>query len=90
MKKTAFLFAGQGSQHRGMGEDLYRDYEEFREIFDNAETDFDIKKVCFEDEEGLLDKTKYTQPCMVAFAAGVSNILKKHGIKADMLAGLSL
>lgn len=90
MKKTAFLFAGQGSQHRGMGEDLYRDYEEFREIFDNAETDFDIKKVCFEDEEGLLDKTKYTQPCMVAFAAGVSNILKKLGIKADMLAGLSL
>ncbi len=90
MMKTAFLFAGQGSQHKGMGEDLYRDYEEFRQVYDSAETDFDLKKMCFEDEEGLLDQTKYTQPCMVAFAAGVSNILKTLGIKPDMLAGLSL
>jgi [acyl-carrier-protein] S-malonyltransferase len=90
MMKTAFLFAGQGSQHKGMGEDLYRDYEEFRQVYDSAETDFDLKKMCFENEEGLLDQTKYTQPCMVAFAAGVSNILKTLGIKPDMLAGLSL
>ncbi|WP_330366802.1 ACP S-malonyltransferase [Butyrivibrio sp. WCD3002] len=90
MMKTAFLFAGQGSQHKGMGEDLYRDYEEFRQVYDNAETDFDLKKMCFEDENGLLSKTRYTQPCMVAFAAGVSAILKKLGIKADMMAGLSL
>ncbi|MCR5272277.1 MAG: ACP S-malonyltransferase [Lachnospiraceae bacterium] len=90
MMKTAFLYAGQGSQHKGMGEDLYKDFPEFKEIFDNADVDFDIKKMCFEDPDGELSLTKYTQPCMVAFACGMTNILKNRGIKPDMLAGLSL
>ena len=34
--KTAFLYAGQGSQHVGMGADLYRDYPEFRRVFDSV------------------------------------------------------
>ncbi len=88
--KTAFLYAGQGSQHKGMGEDLYRDFEEFREIFDKAELSFDLKKMCFEDPDEELSLTKYTQPCMVAFASGVTAILNKRGIKPDYLAGLSL
>ena len=88
--KTAFLYAGQGSQHKGMGEDLYRDFEEFREVIDSAEASFDIKEMCFEDPDGKLSKTKYTQPCMVAYACGVTAILNKNGKKPDYLAGLSL
>lgn len=88
--KTAFLYAGQGSQHKGMGEDLYRDFDEFKNVFDKAELSFDLKEMCFEDPEGELNQTKYTQPCMVAFAAGVTAILDKNGIKPDYLAGLSL
>ncbi|WP_026528231.1 ACP S-malonyltransferase [Butyrivibrio sp. VCD2006] len=88
--KTAFLYAGQGSQHKGMGEDLYRDFEEFREVIDGADASFDIKQMCFEDPDGKLSKTKYTQPCMVAFASGVTAILNKNGKKPDYLAGLSL
>ncbi len=88
--KTAFLYAGQGSQHKGMGADLYRDYPEFKEVYDNASLDFDLKEMCFEDPQGELSKTKYTQPCMVAFACGMTRILKNKGIKADVLAGLSL
>ena len=90
MMKTAFLYAGQGSQHKGMGEDLYENFEEFKEVFDKAEVSFDIKETCFEDPEGRLSKTEYTQPCMVAFAAGVTKILQKKGITPDILAGLSL
>ena len=88
--KTAFLYAGQGSQHKGMGKDLYNDYPEFKEIFDGVNTDFDLKEICFEDPEGELSQTKYTQPCMVAFACGVTKILKNKGIKPDIMAGLSL
>ncbi len=88
--KTAFLYAGQGSQHKGMGEDLYRDYPEFKEVFDGVKTDFDLKETCFEDPNGELSKTKFTQPCMVAFACGVTKILNNMGIKPDILAGLSL
>ena len=88
--KLAILYAGQGSQHPGTGKDLYEKYPAFRAAFDSAELDFDLHRVCFEDPEGVLTQTQYTQPCMVAFAAGVSAVLAKAGVKADYVAGLSL
>ena len=88
--KLAFLYAGQGSQHVGMGQDLYEQYPQFREIFDNAQLDFDLKKLCFEGPEETLSQTQYTQPCMVAFAAGVTAILRDAGIRPELAAGLSL
>ena len=45
--KLGFLYAGQGSQHPGMGADLYRAYPAFREILDSAEVGFDLKEVSF-------------------------------------------
>lgn len=86
----AFLYAGQGSQHPGMGKDLYESYPEFREAFDSADLDFDLKEICFSDESGLINQTEYTQPSMVAFACGVTAILKNMGICPDYVAGLSL
>ena len=88
--KLAILYAGQGSQHPGMGKDLYEAYPAFRAAFDAAALDFDLHRVCFEDPDGLLNQTEYTQPCMVAFAAGVTAVLQENGVKADDLAGLSL
>ena len=88
--KLAFLYAGQGSQHVGMGRDLYEQYPVFRDIFDGAPVDFDLKKLCFEGPEEQLSDTRYTQPCMVAFAAGVTALLCQAGIQPAMAAGLSL
>ena len=88
--KTAILFAGQGSQHTGMGKDLYERFPAFREVFDNANLPFDLKKMCFENPDDLLLQTQYTQPCLVAFATGVSRVLKDSGILCDYAAGLSL
>ena len=70
--KLGFLYAGQGSQHAGMGADLYEAFSAFRAVYDHAEVDFDLKKVTFEDPDGIINQTRYTQPCMVAFAAGVT------------------
>lgn len=86
----AFLYAGQGSQHAGMGQDLYEIYPLFRQILDDAPVDFDLKKLCFEGPEAQLSQTRYTQPCMVAFAAGVTALLKERGIVPQAAAGLSL
>mgnify|MGYP002609854155 CR=1 FL=1 len=86
----AFLYAGQGSQHAGMGQDLYEIYPLFRQILDDAPVDFDLKKLCFEGPEDQLSQTRYTQPCMVAFAAGVTALLKERGIVPQAAAGLSL
>ena len=88
--KLAFLFAGQGSQKAGMGRDLYEAYPEFRAAFDAAQLGFDLKKICFEDPDGVINQTQYTQPCMVAFAAGVSAVLAGRGIAPEYAAGLSL
>ena len=52
--------------------------------------DFDLKELCFTDPQGLLDQTQYTQPCMTAFAGGVTAVLRDAGITPDYAAGLSL
>lgn len=88
--KLGFLYAGQGSQHPGMGKDLYAAYPAFRHVMDNAPVDFDLTRTCFEDPNEVLGQTRYTQPCMVAFALGVTDILAELGVYPSVAAGLSL
>ena len=90
------VYAGQGSQRVGMGQDFYEKYDSFRETIDGATedvknvTDMDVAKLCFEGPEEQLSQTKYTQPAMVAFAIGVTKLLREAGITADYTCGLSL
>ena len=86
----AFVYAGQGSQHAGMGRDFYQEFPLYREVIDNLDVDFDLKQISFEGPEEVLTRTEYTQPCMVAFAAGVSALLQEEGLTPQMAAGLSL
>ena len=90
--KLGFLYAGQGSQHPGMGADLYKAFPAFRKVLDSAaqQVDFDLKEVSFTDRAGVLNQTRFTQPCMVAFAAGMTALLAERGIVPSAAAGLSL
>ena len=90
--KLGFLYAGQGSQHPGMGADLYAADAAFRQAMDRAQAcvDFDLLSLCFQDRDGLLDRTRYTQPCMVAFAAAMTAALAARGVVPAAAAGLSL
>ena len=88
--KLAFVYAGQGSQHVGMGKDFYEEFPLFAQVFDHAPVDFDLKKLCFEGPEEQLSQTRYTQPCMAAFAVGVTDLLYQEGIRPQLAAGLSL
>lgn len=88
--KTVFLYAGQGSQKVGMGKDFYEEYEAYRELVDQADLDFSLLEKMHEGPEETLSQTEYTQPCMAAFAAGVTQLLELHGVKPDAVCGLSL
>lgn len=91
MYKTAFLFPGQGAQYVGMAKDFYEQVEESKEVFERANKvlDFDVIKMCFEENEEL-NQTEYTQAAMVTACVSILEAVKKKGMKADITAGLSL
>uniref|UniRef100_UPI00241FB8EA ACP S-malonyltransferase n=1 Tax=Emergencia timonensis TaxID=1776384 RepID=UPI00241FB8EA len=86
--KLGILFAGQGSQAVGMGKDLYENCQAFRQVFDILSEQ--QRQIAFEGPMEALSDTRYTQPIMVAFAAGVMAELQKAGVEPVMTAGLSL
>lgn len=94
--KLGFVYAGQGSQKVGMGQDFYEKYDLYKETIDNATnsvkpvTDMNVAELSFNGPEDKLSQTRYTQPAMVAFAIGVTKLLHERGIKADYTLGLSL
>lgn len=88
--KTVFLYAGQGSQKAGMGKDLYEEFEIYRNVIDGLNMDTNLRYYMHEAKLEELSQTEITQPCMAAFAAGVTAVLKAHGIMPDAACGLSL
>lgn len=92
MGKIAFIFSGQGAQYVGMGKDLYNNYDVSKKIFEiaNEALNMDLKKLCFEGPEQQLNETENTQPAIVTVTLSALEALKQNGIKADVVAGLSL
>jgi [acyl-carrier-protein] S-malonyltransferase len=92
VKKTAFLFPGQGSQAVGMGLDLYQAYDFAKEIFDQAEeiTKINVSDLCFNGPMADLTQTIHLQPAITAVNLALLSALKQKGINADLCAGHSL
>lgn len=90
--KIGFLFPGQGAQSIGMGKDLYENYQEVRDIYENVHkiTGVDIKKITFDGAEQELSKTQNTQIAVLTMSLAILKLLEKKGINAEISAGLSL
>lgn len=89
--KTAFIFSGQGSQHPGMGKELYDNFDCVKEVFDKADNalGFKISEICFGEDERL-NETEFTQPALLTMSTALSALVKEKGLKCDYAAGLSL
>ena len=92
MKKTAFLFPGQGSQSVGMGEEFYREYDIVRESFDMAEeiSRTNISKLCFKGPVEELTTTVNLQPAVTAVNLACLAVIEKEYIEFQHCAGHSL
>jgi [acyl-carrier-protein] S-malonyltransferase len=93
MSYTAFLFPGQGSQHVGMGQDLYEAYPEARATFDQADNvlGFALSELCFNGPEETLKDTINTQPAIFVTSVALLRALESNKFQAPgFVAGHSL
>ena len=92
MKKTAFLFPGQGSQSVGMGQEFYQEYDVAREVFDMAEeiVRMNMKKLIFNGPMEDLTMTVNLQPAVTAVDLACLAVVEKEGGVCQYTAGHSL
>ncbi len=89
--KTVFLYPGQGSQHVGMGIDLYHTYPEVREIFDRSDRllGFSLSRLCFKGPEEELDQDLNAQLAIYTLSCGLTEVFKTQNILPDAVSGYS-
>jgi len=90
--KIAFVFPGQGSQHVGMGKDLWENFDEVKRLYDDASETlgYDVKELSFNGPQEELNKTFRTQPCLLTASIAAYRLLSSHGIASYAMAGHSL
>jgi [acyl-carrier-protein] S-malonyltransferase len=92
MRKTAFVFPGQGSQYIGMGKAFLETLPSAREIFEIGEavTGIPLKTMCLEGPMDELTKTANLQPALTAIDTVCGAAAMDGGIMPDAVAGHSL
>src|SRR5260370_12223992 len=88
----AFLFPGQGSQKRGMGEGLCDDVREYAAVENGVDTilGYSLRKLCLEDADNRLKETQFTQPSLYVVNALYYYKAVSRGAHPAYLAGHSL
>jgi [acyl-carrier-protein] S-malonyltransferase len=88
---TVFVFPGPGAQFVGMGKELYDNYPEAKEMFEQANEilGFSITNKMFFGAEADLKETQITQPAIFLHSVIACKMLNE-GIIPDMVAGHSL
>jgi len=86
------VFPGQGSQHVGIGKDLYDNFPEVRKLYEEASDvlGYDVARLSFFGPQEELNKTIRTQPCLLLASISAYRVLSDEGISPSVVAGHSL
>ncbi len=90
---VSYLFPGQGSQHVGMGHDLYQAEPDSHAVFDLADKQlgFALSELCFHGPEEILTDTVNQQPALLVTSVAVWRAMQSHDwATPDYVAGHSL
>lgn len=91
MAQIAFVFAGQGAQYSGMGQQLWQDWAEAKEVFALADgLRPGTSAQCFTSDKEELSLTINTQPTLFAVDLACAAVAAANGIKPAAVAGFSL
>lgn len=88
----AFVFPGQGSQKRGMGQGLFDEVREYTAVEQEVDAilGYSMRKLCLEDSENRLKETQFTQPSLYVVNALHYYKAISEGARPSYLAGHSL
>jgi len=86
-----YVFPGQGSQKKGMGQGLFDTVPEYRSLESQVDQllSYSMRQLCLEDAQGLLKDTRYTQPSLYIVNALHCFDARARGEQPQALAGHS-
>lgn len=92
MKKVAFMFPGQGSQAVGMGKDIFDEFSDVQQLYQEADQvlNKNLSKLMFEGPKDELTETENAQPALLLSSIALHSLLLKEEIQPVMTVGHSL
>lgn len=88
----AIIFPGQGAQYRGMGQSLYENFSQAKDIFSSIDKvlGFSLSQKCFYSDSSEIKETSVQQLAILAVSLAAFEVFRQKNLKIDYLSGLSL